>query len=240
MKRGISVKKTLFLLLGAMVTFSTSCTRTQLGPDKSWFEHSSCQAPCWNTLEPGVTDQANAIAFLENSPLISINSIQSRGEPWNEFDDIVFFDLAQAEIRAEMGFMNGRISTIRFFRFREPNQPAEPLGITIEDVFSRYGDPTFVVIVDDLGPAGLLFENIHTFVFLLNPLTGIAVRYDRESLPADDQKAISEGILIDHLIYFFPGDYSRLMSMGFLNMHIQTDEEFIDWQGYGEYFPLNN
>ncbi len=76
-----------FLLITACVSSSAD--------EKSILDKSSCILPCWNGVVAGKTTEAELLQVLEHLPYIDQKSIEITNEPWNIFDNQIFFSFLQ-------------------------------------------------------------------------------------------------------------------------------------------------
>jgi hypothetical protein len=143
-------------------------------------------------------------------------------------------------IKGEIWLIDNRVSIISLFSIGDGEVPNE-LGFTVGEIIHEFGEPDFVVRVQDLGPGLLpISDAVHPIVILINSKKGIVFRYDEYHLSKKLRYQVTPDIMVGSLEFFSPDDFDRLLEIGALDMfQTATGEDplkkFQPWKGYGEY-----
>jgi len=185
-------------------------------------------------LVPGETLESEVEAILLHTDSVSPDSIIGSDGGRKHYDRFFEFRISETTILGIIGIMDGHVADLRFIRY-ENNLSAGSLGINLGDVIDGTGEPDYLVRAGNWVPAEFIGEGFDTFVYLINSSIGYALIYDEDKLPEVERGYVREDVEIDEIIFFFPEDFDMLMEMGFLNLWITNENDFIDWNGFGEY-----
>jgi len=224
-----------FLVFGSIIAFSSCSSK----PDTSWFTSSPCEAPCWFDIVPGKTTSSELLPLLLENTYIDDKSIANRDVSLKIFNDIYYFNLKN-HVEGEIWLLDDRISSI-FWGSPGDGEITNSLGLTVGELINKFGEPDFVVRVNDLGPGLLpISDAVHPIVFLINSKKGIVISYDEYRLPKKYHNRVAPDIEVGSLEFFSPDDFDRLLEVGAFTMfETETKEDALrrlrPWKGYGEY-----
>jgi hypothetical protein len=225
----------LFLVVGSLIAFASCSSK----PDNAWLTTSMCEPPCWHNIVPGKTTSSELEPLLFANPYVDDKSVANRDAPMEIFNDIYYFSLKN-HIQGEIWLLDDKVASILWF-FPRGGEVANSLGLTVGELIKEYGEPDFVVRINDIGPGPLpILSATHPLVFLINSKRGIVFRYDEYQLPKKLHNQVTPGIEVGYLKFFSPDDFDRLLEAGEFTMFTTSNKEdtlsrLQTWRGYGEY-----
>jgi hypothetical protein len=198
-------------LIGSIGLFLAGCQMSSEHPNI--FEDPTCQAPCWQNITPGITTKSEATEILNNYPgtsqLVVISNTHDTG-----FDDIFNFDLNYS--LGSLYILDDKVFMLDF----EYTQ-----NLTLQKAIVLFGTPEKILVTHD---------GEYTDVSLFAPRIGIAFGYRKFQGIVSEISAKDE---IDHVLFFDPIQYQRLLSTRFISYYEMTLGQVLEnmqpWAGYG-------
>lgn len=220
-------KRIIVALLFIAITLS-SCqeARSEVFSDQ-------CLAPCWRNIEPGRTQEEEALSIIKEFNDVKGNEI-GIGGALDIFTSSIHFAL-QSEITVRVYFIDDVVALIRFER---------STGISsFEKCIDEFGTPQKAIRTYLYGPGSPIgaTTTIHPWFFVLYPEEGVVIGYDTfQFLRATP--SISPSSKVSVIGFFDAGLYEELLEKGFL-VYIDISEkisekDLFDWQGYGNFDEL--
>ena len=202
-------------------------------PDQSLFLNSSCNAPCWNGIIPGTTRVEQLDDIIDEIDSIQSGTLSRLEEPYLGFDDIVFVELEDG-IEAEIYLFEDRVSRIQFTGF---------LGVTLDNIVTRHGEPDSVLVTQSICSKGLISEGLCPVAYLIFREAGILIIVGSEGSTNTHDLNITPAIEVSFLEYFFPEDFDLIVENGgFATSGLvgeEPREHMQPWLGYGGYSGLD-
>jgi hypothetical protein len=227
------MKNVLFL----MVILLCSCTTASATPNTMIWDEPSCGPLCWNNIVVGKTTKSAMIDALPQIKSVEQDSITTVGKPWMIFNDVVRFNLSDANrsigktplIMVQAFIANDKVVEMSF---------CGDLGISFGQAVYRTGVPKNIITMYRGEQGGM-------FVIALNPPEGIEFSYHTRYVPTKYKLEINPDIQLRCLIYFDPPFYEKMLEVGLFSEGyyngLETTKIMYPWNGYGsidDKYPL--
>ena len=224
------MKRIAFVLL----FFVSSCSWLS-GDQRSVLDDSSCDLPCWNNIVAGQTSEQEVLQILSGLPVVDQESILVMDQPWNIFDNQIFFTL---DLGNGFGQTEGSYSVVEITDERvSVLMLCGELNTTIGEIVEIIGDPEGLISDRDIAGG--------RYVILVNPGKGVYYWYSTAEVPRDMELTITPNIEVECLGLFDSAMYEEILDAGMLSMgHLNAEETLkmmYPWGGYGnldEKYPL--
>ncbi|MCB0118177.1 MAG: hypothetical protein H6634_08095 [Anaerolineales bacterium] len=211
------MKKLILLVL----LFITACANSK--EEKTILDRANCILPCWNGIIAGKTTKDELINILKNSLDIDQKSIKITNEPWNMFDNQIYFSFHQIwtlnqkpRERGNAYLKNDKVSKLAL---------CGEIKTTIGDIVEQAGEPKDIISGDN-------FYGGRT-VILTNLSIGISYSYTTDL----DKLEITPDTQISCLEIFDPLLYDDMLEAKFFSNGYYNAEETLKaqypWNGYG-------
>jgi hypothetical protein len=206
------------ILLPLLSVLISGCIRTS--PQNTALSISTCQIPCWNELEPGITSKEEFLEIINNNMYVYDKPVSIDKRFSGEFGEIANFSIKLEKFgeptRVEILFYQGKIALI----FIIGN-----IGLTVEDVITEYGTPEFIYIDKPT------IESPKVNVNILYPSKGLIFAYQEKNVYSE----INPDDEIIDLATFCPDQYKELVknSILFSSTSKNLEDWFFPWTGYG-------
>jgi len=190
---------------------------------KNFYGDTTCSWPCWQGITPGITSGNDALQRLNDSPLISKNSIRVE-QPRTGFGDAKWY-WKISEKQALEGNLEWRNGFVLY------NALSVYPVISLGEIINRFGPPEKVDVIN----CSLIVEGPQKWcATLYYAKSGFEINYNRESSGFGDDIQIMESDSINFVTLFKPSTIEDwLLSMG-LDLH----PDLRDWKGYGNLLDL--
>jgi hypothetical protein len=210
--------KKLILLI---VLFIVSCGKSS--SEISILDRSNCKLPCWNGIVAGQTTEDELLKILGNLPDIDQASIQNSNQPWNIFDNQIFFSFQQGwrlsqrpKLRGEVYITNKRVSELTL---------CGEINTTMGALVETIGEPEHIISGNNIGGGRT--------VILTNSRKGVSFSFTTEL----DSLEITPSTQIDCIRIFDPALYEKMLDARFFSNGYYNAEETLrvwyPWNGYG-------
>jgi hypothetical protein len=134
----IKTKRTLLVISLLILILISACSHAPV----PILSNSTCEPPCWNNIQPGETTKDEAVLILNGLPEVDRTTITLNGEPWDIFDDAIYFSFRDSNVVGRMYINKGKVSFVEVF-----NKDNNPLDITLGEAIARLGEPEYVINV---------------------------------------------------------------------------------------------
>jgi hypothetical protein len=188
------------------------------------FETSTCEAPCWNGIAPGVTSREEALQILEGINAVyqtRISSDTADHEYSGLFERRIIFEIQNNNLRSVHG-------TIFLFEDHVAAMIIDDnLNLSVSEAVELFGEPDYVLIINYWG---------YVVGFLQNE-SGIYFSYDPWGGQISNEDNISHNTMLTRLIFFDPEMYSPIADSGMFSQGSTMGDAFYEsltpWCGYG-------
>jgi len=198
-----------------------------------------CEPPCWKNLQPGETTKEEAVSILENLPEADQATITLRGEPWNIFEDTIYFHFNKSEIQGRANISSGKVVFIQIYGDSNRN-----LDITFGEAVKKLGEPEFVTNIPVSGGVPLAPTTSY-IITAIHPERGFGFDYDTRYLPKSTKTELSPENKLRVVFFFDPDFFDQLLEAGYFsggNKASDSSKFMRPWDGYGilreKYPPL--
>jgi len=210
--------KKLILLI---VLFIVSCGKSSSA--MSILDKSNCKLPCWNDIVAGQTTEDELLKILGDLPNVDQASIQNSNQPWNIFDNQIFFSFQQGwtlsqrpDLRGEAYITNKRVSELTL---------CGEINTTMGTLVETIGEPEHIISGNNIGGGRT--------VVLTNSRQGVSFSFTTEL----DSLEITPSTQIDCIRIFDPALYEKMLDAKFFSNGYYNAEETLrvwyPWNGYG-------
>jgi len=191
----------------------------------------TCEPPCWKNIQPGETTKDEAFFLLKKLPEVDQTTITLRGEPWNIFEDIIYFDFKNSEVQGRVHISNGKASYIEIY-----GDSNRDIDVTFGEAVNELGEPEYIINVPLSG--GLpLAPSTSYIVTALQPDRGFEFDYDTRYLPKAQKAELKPENKLRVIGFFDPDFFDQLLEAGFFSLGYlnasETRKYMIPWDGYG-------
>ncbi len=229
-------KRPIRLIIGLFLLISLAACKQAPDPILS---SPMCEPPCWKNLQPGETTEEEAVSILENLPEVDQTTITLRGEPWNIFEDTIYFHFNKSEIHGRVYISSGKAAYIEIYRDSNRN-----MDITFGEAVKKLGEPEFITNIPVSGGVPLAPTTSY-IVTAIQTERGFGFDYDTRYLPKSKKAKLSPENKLRVFFFFDPDFFDDLLEAGYFSLGDQTKDtsKFMrPWDGYGilreKYPPL--
>lgn len=219
--------KKITLTFGLIILIGLAFLIGNKGNRYSIFFDSSCKAPCWQKIHPGITTEEEALTILKGVSNIDPQKISTRGEKWMVFDDTVIFQSTSKNWDGRAYILDHKVILIMIYG---------NLNTNFREAIDVNGNPKYVLNVPILGGLPGLPETNYA-ITALDPEKGIAYTYNIADLPKSKRSELRSDTPISLISYFDPDKYDVLLEAEIFSMSSLGREETIKylrpWTGYG-------
>jgi hypothetical protein len=192
-------------------------------------EKSNCELPCWNNIIAGQTTETDLLQILDSLSIVDPRSIQNANQPWNVFDNKVYFAIyqdaatnQQSKIRGYSYSIDGIVSQLIL---------CGEIHTSMGDIVDVIGEPENILSGGNIEDSGRL-------VILMNSQKGISYWYTAQKTRNSQRYEITPDVQVDCIDVFDPVLYeklldAKLLSGGHLNAE-ETLKVMYPWNGYGD------
>jgi hypothetical protein len=212
--------KKFILLFFILITACNSFTKQE-----TILEKSNCDLPCWNGITPGKTTEDQLLQILGNPSSVDQNSIRNENQPWNIFDNQIFFSLNQVSVLAK----ETKIQVYLTHEIVSDMNICGDLQISMGDIVDQVSEPKSIFSNNNI--AG------DRTIVLVDPNSGIAYWYSTDPKLKESQYEINPETKIGCLGIFDPNLYEKMLDAKRFSNGIYDREETLKaqypWNGYG-------
>jgi len=168
----------------------------------AFLKYASCPPPCWNSIYPGRSTQAEVMGRLSQLPEIDQGSVGSKKGDilFSPMDSYVYWAYTPkvSDIRGSIYLSEDRVAIIELDTGG---------SLTLAEAVDKLGTPEQVYAQAGCGPDG----NRSLTVYLLFPSRGAVVAYYKSSWARNDRVNIWLGNSITEVIYFAASSYEKFV-----------------------------
>jgi len=204
--------KTLFacLLIAALLS---ACAAPQAA---AALTDSPCQAPCWQNITPFVTTEDQVADLLRQIPNIDPATVEEL-RPWNRYDK-----------RFVAQFLDDRSKVYVYIidQYVESVLVTDETGLTVEEVITMYGEPSFLV-------ADRFYSQVSVLLFF--PKKGVGIVYSNSDLYSIIVKPEGK---VEQILFTQPENLVKTYYPEETLEELREKGRAFDWPGYQE-IPFN-
>ncbi len=222
------------VLLATLIVSSAGCKIpiSEKFETLSIFANPTCVPPCWQNIEPGKSSEQDAISALKKVPDIDLNSIITKGEHWDIFDDIVYFSIHDESIVGRVYILDGKVAMIDFSRM----EFRDNLDMTFGDAIDEFGEPQYIINMP------IRIEIAWNILLAIQPKKGIIITCDVGYIDWRSKTSLKQDSKIQYVTFFDPALYEKLLDARYISGggldRTDTENSMIPWNGYGKIYTL--
>jgi hypothetical protein len=190
--------------------------------NRTIFDSSICQPPCWQNITPGVTTKADALVKLSKIDFVEQPPIDMHHSSLGPFDDEIRFSAYKDHPTSGSIFISGNHVSIVTFEFN--------LGLTMQRAIDLFGTPESILVIH---------ASFVDPITLLNAKKGVEFDYELFGKQSLDSASIEPDTEIFGVTFFDPNQFQKVLNSGILSAYTLTADQTIKnlrpWRGYGSF-----
>jgi hypothetical protein len=219
---GVVMKK-----IGCITILIWLVTACSIGAGQNFIDTIDIGKNSWNGITLGDSTSNDLVEMLQTHPDVPRDSIVNTNQPWQIFDEMIWFDMnigsiRQSDIYGVAGILERKVVSIDFCGQFED---------TIGSVTDIAGKPSNIIVTEGGEVGGYLVGVIHRE-------SGLYYWYHTAYQKDVPQTEIRRNIQLECFSIFKPSLYEDLLKIGIFSQGNYSGEEtksiMYAWDGYGE------
>ena len=233
-------QKSLYILFSFIFAACSPASTQTPAPDFASLLQSSCFAPCWNDITPGVTTKSQLIDTIPSLPFYKSSAIAWASENWQQVTQnapetpnstaVIMIGKNWAGISIDI--KDSVVSAITFDSILNKSRQYNDLNLTLDNALKLYGTPTYILKGGSF--ASFKCENLYA----IYPKQGIILVAESQDFVEDNgffptSIRILPELPVRKVVLFTPSylkDFPSNLEVG--NIRCEFDTEPPQWQGY--------